>query len=211
MANYRKLDQRICEHCEQVYQPNRRNQRFCANCKTAGNNLRRHRYVKQPLPPFISCVCCNTQFTPKRRDAAYCSKECAVKFLREEFMRIPEYREMHKKGVTAWQRANPEKTARYDRASRYRRWFGITLEDFEALVESQGSHCIICNVVADLVPDHDHITGTFRGAICSNCNTALGLMADNPEWLISAAMYLIRNGESSVNDHLTLERTDSHS
>ena len=38
--------------------------------------------------------------------------------------------------------------------------------------------------------DHDHITGVVRGLLCFNCNAALGLFSDNPEWLRIAALYL---------------------
>ena len=38
--------------------------------------------------------------------------------------------------------------------------------------------------------DHDHETGEFRGWICDNCNKGLGHFKDNPEIVLSAAMYL---------------------
>lgn len=41
-----------------------------------------------------------------------------------------------------------------------------------------------------LVYDHCHKTGKFRGWLCSNCNTALGLTKDNPEILQRLIKYL---------------------
>lgn len=41
-----------------------------------------------------------------------------------------------------------------------------------------------------LSSDHDHITGKPRGLLCSRCNTALGLMTENPELLRRAAAYV---------------------
>lgn len=38
--------------------------------------------------------------------------------------------------------------------------------------------------------DHDHITGQFRGWLCSSCNMALGKLGDNPNTLLAAARYL---------------------
>jgi hypothetical protein len=38
--------------------------------------------------------------------------------------------------------------------------------------------------------DHDHMTGTFRGWPCSNCNTAIGLLRDNPVLAERVAGYL---------------------
>lgn len=38
--------------------------------------------------------------------------------------------------------------------------------------------------------DHDHRTGKFRGWLCSNCNTALGLAQDDPKILQALIKYL---------------------
>ncbi len=41
--------------------------------------------------------------------------------------------------------------------------------------------------------DHDHETGNFRGFLCGNCNTALGLLKDNIEILNKCIEYLSKN------------------
>lgn len=38
--------------------------------------------------------------------------------------------------------------------------------------------------------DHDHNSGAVRGVLCSWCNTALGLLGDDPERMDRAAEYL---------------------
>lgn len=40
--------------------------------------------------------------------------------------------------------------------------------------------------------DHDHVTGLFRGWICSPCNVALGVFQDDVESLRGAVEYLDR-------------------
>lgn len=40
--------------------------------------------------------------------------------------------------------------------------------------------------------DHCHVTGLFRGWLCHNCNTALGLLGDSQEGLLRALEYLRR-------------------
>ena len=40
--------------------------------------------------------------------------------------------------------------------------------------------------------DHDHKTGRFRGWLCSNCNTAAGLLDDSPVFIRNLSNYLRR-------------------
>jgi hypothetical protein len=53
-------------------------------------------------------------------------------------------------------------------------------------------HCEICGSKDKLCWDHDHITGEFRGTLCSSCNTAIGFMKDDPKILMAAINYLKR-------------------
>jgi hypothetical protein len=41
--------------------------------------------------------------------------------------------------------------------------------------------------------DHCHRCNKIRGELCSNCNSALGLLGDDPSWLEAAAAYLRRH------------------
>lgn len=50
-----------------------------------------------------------------------------------------------------------------------------------------------CNS-SNLVIDHNHVTGKFRGYICHHCNTALGLGHENPMILRWLADYLEQRG-----------------
>jgi len=57
--------------------------------------------------------------------------------------------------------------------------------DFDELSASQGGACALCRKTPksgryrNLVIDHCHETGRFRGVICRRCNTALGQLGDN--------------------------------
>ena len=77
------------------------------------------------------------------------------------------------------------------------------LDAYQALVESQGNKCAICNCaetrkdsrskkIKDLAVDHDHTTGLVRGLLCGACNTAIGLLRDDPDLTQSATNYLKR-------------------
>jgi hypothetical protein len=79
---------------------------------------------------------------------------------------------------------------RLDKKSQYRKKYGIELEEFEALVKAQDGKCFICDTESRLMPDHCHVSGKFRGALCNNCNTGLGKFKDNVEVLQRAINYL---------------------
>ncbi len=70
--------------------------------------------------------------------------------------------------------------------------YGITAEEHKALLIKQNNACSICKVIpkTTLHVDHCHATNKVRGLLCGNCNRAIGLMKDNPEFFMSAANYL---------------------
>jgi hypothetical protein len=76
------------------------------------------------------------------------------------------------------------------------RRYGITFEDFEALLEAQGGGCAICGTQTPtgnhgrLVVDHDHATGAVRGILCGRCNQLLGIAQDDTSLLKAAVKYL---------------------
>jgi hypothetical protein len=70
---------------------------------------------------------------------------------------------------------------------------GLSEERYHELMELG---CAICGApnsgAKRLHIDHDHETGKFRGLLCSNCNTTLGLCKDDPERLRELAAYVER-------------------
>jgi hypothetical protein len=52
--------------------------------------------------------------------------------------------------------------------------FGIDLEIYNQMLESQNSVCAICGgeekPCSGLAVDHDHATGKIRALLCSHCN-----------------------------------------
>jgi len=91
--------------------------------------------------------------------------------------------------------------------------YGITREQYNAKLEEQSGRCAICPATPEesgvFHNDHDHkccptiktCGKCLRGLICSKCNTAIGLMNDNPERLRKAAEYV---------EKYKLERIDLH-
>jgi hypothetical protein len=71
------------------------------------------------------------------------------------------------------------------------RRYGLTLEDYRALLARQGKACAICKKsVPRLCIDHCHATGKVRGLLCNKCNTGLGCYADDPKLTAAATAYL---------------------
>ncbi len=71
--------------------------------------------------------------------------------------------------------------------------YGITLAEYNQMVEDQKSECLICHKKFEkLVVDHDHSTGKVRGLLCLRCNLALGQFSDDVSLLRGAIEYLNR-------------------
>jgi hypothetical protein len=87
------------------------------------------------------------------------------------------------------------KTYEEQRVQRIRA-YGITVEDFDRMLEEQNGGCYICGQTdanRALSIDHDHATGKVRGLLCSNHNRALGLLADDPDLVLAAHKYLVKD------------------
>jgi protein-arginine kinase activator protein McsA len=82
----------------------------------------------------------------------------------------------------------------WHRNYKLRKLFGITIEQYNVMGESQHWMCAICSAPQPenehLHVDHSHNSGKVRGLLCRACNTAIGLMNDEPERLRKAISYL---------------------
>jgi len=91
---------------------------------------------------------------------------------------------------------NPEHVADIERRSKFKRQYGITLEDYNRMLDKQDGGCGICsskvagNRTKYFAVDHCHTTQKVRGLLCTKCNRGLGLFNDNTERLLNAVNYL---------------------
>lgn len=65
----------------------------------------------------------------------------------------------------------------------YKRKYGISQEEVDALFIKQKGRCAICNQTyhRTLHVDHNHVTGKVRGLLCKTCNTHLGTYEKHKE------------------------------
>lgn len=99
-----------------------------------------------------------------------------------------------------WLEENRHKRPEINRNWRLRNVYGITPEFYNQTINEQGDKCAICDIEFNYDtkltmphPDHDHSSGFFRGVLCNNCNSGLGMFHDNPDLLQKAIDYLISN------------------
>ena len=80
-------------------------------------------------------------------------------------------------------------------ARRVEQTYGLTAEQYEALLAHQGGVCAICGGERRyrLNVDHDHVTGRVRGLLCRRCNKLLRDVRDNSVVLARAAHYVHDN------------------
>lgn len=93
-----------------------------------------------------------------------------------------------------WKKSRDKvKTRHADRKCSLKKNYGMTIEQYDALLLAQSGVCAICSkppVRRRLDVDHCHSTGAVRGLLCEHCNKAIGLFRDNIERLSAAITYL---------------------
>lgn len=106
------------------------------------------------------------------------------------------YRSMkaHPERLKAYEERNKERIRKRERRLELKR-FGLTLEQYDAMLVGQGGACAICGDKPERrahAVDHCHTTGKVRGILCSRCNLMLGYARDRVSVLMTAIQYLER-------------------
>ena len=100
----------------------------------------------------------------------------------------------------AWRNDNKDRI----RGNLLKRKYGITFEQYKEMFEKQDGKCAVCEAPGALLNqygkvglhvDHNHVTGQVRQLLCSNCNTALGLLKESPDTIRKLLSYVERNSE----------------
>ena len=109
-------------------------------------------------------------------------------------------RECSNKKRKEWDLADPERV----RGKWLRDEYGITLEDYNTMLEEQYHKCAICGqdetrFKKKLVVDHCHETGKVRQLLCNMCNHGLGNFKDDISLMSNAISYLAKHQKIMEN------------
>lgn len=195
---------KTCRCCEKVFETSDSRKVYCSDeCKI------KHRNSLRPTTKEVErkCPVCGTMFAPMQSRGVgkmCCSDVCTVE---------------HRRGVKAAEKLKARKKeqsrleqlrlSRQQRAARpleakhkdLMKDFGITLDDYNRMLEEQGGVCAICKQpetifdrrigrLRNLAVDHDHTTGQVRKLLCTRCNQGIGNLQESADRLQSAIDYL---------------------
>jgi hypothetical protein len=104
-----------------------------------------------------------------------------------------------RKSAADWYMRNKDKARATRRRSKLRQ-FGLTVEQFAALLAKQGGMCAICRgpqqvrkgEITQFALDHNHMSGRPRGLLCGRCNRVLGSVNEDEALLQAMISYLRR-------------------
>lgn len=132
--------------------------------------------------------------TSAEKSAKYRSKNLdAYRQRKREYSKLPEQKEARKLYMRKWRELNRAKSNQLARESHhrnkhkhiergqeyyYRRTYGLSIADKQAMVVAQDNKCLICKneftSSNNTHVDHCHKTSVVRGILCNVCNTKLG-------------------------------------
>lgn len=141
---------------------------------------------KQKQAENSYCERCGSAYVKSRSSQKFCKEPaCAAR-------RDQERRQKWREGKAAENDWGTPYAYQQDWALRKK--YGITLNEWLAMVDAADGKCEICGEAEDtLCVDHDHDTGQVRGVLCRKCNRSIGQLGDTAEHLRAALRYLERS------------------
>lgn len=117
-----------------------------------------------------------------------------IEYVREAAkIKSREYRKKNREKCNAtarnWYKNNSIKGIKSSLNYKYKQ-YGTSYDEMQKLKETIGHRCQICKEKTDLAVDHCHTTNKFRGLLCKPCNSAIGLLKEDPAILESAINYI---------------------
>jgi hypothetical protein len=99
-----------------------------------------------------------------------------------------------------WRKNNPDRVALHRLRGHFKKSYGLTIEERDAMLLAQGNVCACCGSPEPKhkygwVIDHCHTTGKVRGILCQPCNLTLGKVDDSIDHLKRLISYLEKHSE----------------
>jgi Recombination endonuclease VII len=115
----------------------------------------------------------------------------------------PDTQEQRREYDREWRKVARTKDPMFDRKGSLKSCYGLTLEQYDAMVAAQEGRCAVCGTDTPGNArqkhwriDHCHDNGHVRGLLCHACNTGLGSFKDDPDLLRAAIAYLEKHKET---------------
>jgi len=212
-----------CPYCEVVkpkdlfYKNKNTKDGLCYECKEC-NNLRKYVRLRKKTRddgrkghiPTIESM------RLAKKNLKYCSCCCEIKGISEYHKSKNQYLGIasickicaNEKGRGRLEKDKEKRKQKYlrnrekQRDSKLKRKYGISLHEYNEMLNNQNYKCAICgikrsDVKKDFAVDHNHSTGQIRDLLCSKCNPAIGFVRENPEIARRLADYIERHGGTS--------------
>lgn len=195
---------RVCPVCLKQFPDTRPNKRYCG-VACAASAARTRKRTKRDNTPIVlrECPGCLARFEPVGRQK-FCSMRCGKRVQTRRRLGIADPGLIGKCWWCHGEFSLLDGRRLYCSAecSRFVKslWnmgrYGITRDDYREAWYRQDGKCAICRQPERtarnhlLSVDHDHVTGRFRGLLCSHCNRAIGMLLDDPEVIDAAARYV---------------------
>ncbi len=108
--------------------------------------------------------------------------------------------EHFKNKSAAWRKKNAHISKRTYRKWQLKSRFGISIEQYEEMLDRQERKCAICGMEQkgekSLAVDHNHLTGKVRELLCAGCNFIVGVTEKNDKlWMSKVVEYLEKHAE----------------
>ena len=106
------------------------------------------------------------------------------------------HKEQHDRSQKRFNASLPVKERkRRDRMYNLKKKYGITPEQFDAMLAAQGGVCAVCKGThgehgRPLFMDHKHGTKQTRGILCVRCNLLVGFIEKNEATILACEEYL---------------------
>ncbi len=165
--------------------------KICNKCKVEKDNTKFSKDASQKDGLSWMCKDCRNKNSAKH----YKSNQPTLVQKRKEYYqkskitKPEQWRQYQQKSY--WK--NPKLHRERSRAAKLLKQYGMTEEQHNFLLSSQGGKCPLCLCEItnlNIATDHDHTTGKVRAILCKNCNSGLGLFYENTTVLERAIQYL---------------------